>query len=215
MTDPQVRANAPISRPSLAKRVRLPRLSGKASAAWLVVCFGLTGVLIPMVLRLSPWIKFEIVLAIWWAVWLAVLTSLLFAGQRVSDDHQLGEPRNWLSFFKRPQAGTSSDWWDGFFWGSLFVDGEACLMGVAIIVGFIVLLGVIWFLIEVAIPVLAFLLHFVTRGMLAQVVNDRHHCRGRLGRALAWGFLWASVYTSPLAGVVWFIHYVHGAQGGT
>jgi hypothetical protein len=32
--------------------------------------------------------------------------------------------------------------------------------------------------------VLLFLLYFVARGMLARVVNDRHHCRGRLGRAL-------------------------------
>jgi hypothetical protein len=40
MGDPQLSPQAPAQRRSLAQRVRLPRLSGKASAAWLVVCFG-------------------------------------------------------------------------------------------------------------------------------------------------------------------------------
>ena len=38
------------------------------------------------------------------------------------------------------------------------------------------------------------------------------HCRGRLGRALAWGALWATVYTAPLAGAVWFVHHVYRSQ---
>ena len=64
MADSQVCADLPARRASLAKRVRLPRLSGKASAAWLFVCFGLTAALIPMVLRLPRWVEFEIVLAL-------------------------------------------------------------------------------------------------------------------------------------------------------
>src|SRR5262249_10174101 len=85
------------ARPSLARRLRLPRLSGKVSAAWLVCCFALTAVLIPMALRLPRWVEFEIVLAAWWAIWLAVLAGLLYTGRRVTDDHRLGEPRNWFS----------------------------------------------------------------------------------------------------------------------
>jgi hypothetical protein len=65
MADSQVSAAMPAQRPSLAKRVRLARLSGKASAVWLVVCFGLTAVLVPMALRLPLWLDFEIVLAVW------------------------------------------------------------------------------------------------------------------------------------------------------
>ena len=72
MADSQVGVDEPVQRPSLAKRLRLPRLSGKASAAWLIVCFGLTALLIPMVLRLPRWVEFELVLALWWAVWLAM-----------------------------------------------------------------------------------------------------------------------------------------------
>lgn len=202
--------DSPISvdRPpgSLARRVRLPRLSGKASAAWLVVCFALTAVLIPMALRLPPWVEFEIVVAVWWAIWLAVLTRLLYVGQRVADDHQLGQPRNWFGGTTQP-ARTDADraWWDGFFWGWCWGDGDV----IAIVIGLVLLVGLIWFLFEIAIPLLLFVLYFVTRGMLACVVNDRHHCHARLGRSLGWAAVWATLYTAPLAGAVWFIHYVH------
>ena len=116
MADSRVSAETPVQRPSLAKRVRLPRLSGRASAAWLVVCFVLTAVLIPMALRLPRWVEFEIVLAAWWAIWLAVLTRLLYAGQRVADDHQMREPRNWFASDKAKQQERTKDpdraWWD-------------------------------------------------------------------------------------------------------
>jgi len=214
MADSQVSADIPVQRPSLAKRVRLPRLSGKASAAWLVVCFGLTAVLIPMVFRLPRWVEFEIVLALWWAVWLAVLTRLLYTGQRVADDHQMREPRNWFASDKSKQKEQKKDvdrsWWDGlFFLGELAGDSEAVAIGCLIVIGLVLLAGLVWFLIEVAIPLVLFLLYFVTRGMLARVVNDRHRCRGQLGRALAWGFVWATLYTAPVAAAVWFVHYVY------
>jgi hypothetical protein len=213
MADSQVGGEIPVARPSLAKRVRLPQLSGKASAAWLVLCFGLTAILIPMTVRLPRWVDFELVLALWWAIWLSVLTYLLYTGQRVADDHQMHEPRSWFSSEKPKQKekkkDSNSGWWDGFIWGSLVGDSEAVAFGCLFVIGLILLVGLVWFLIEIAIPVVLFLLYFVTRGMLARVVNDRHRCRGQLGRALAWGFVWATVYTAPLAGAVWFVHYVH------
>ena len=213
MADPQVSADISVQRPSLAKRVRLPRLSGKASAAWLVVCFGLTAVLIPMVLRLPRWVEFEIALALWWAIWLVVLTRLLYTGQRVAEDHQMREPRSWFPSDRPKQKEQKKDadggWWDGFSWGLVVGDGEAMVYGCLIVIGLIILAGLVWFLIEVAIPLVLFLLYFVTRGMLARVVNDRHRCRGQLGRALAWGFVWATLYTAPVAAAVWFVHYVY------
>jgi hypothetical protein len=208
MGDSPVSVDSPVRKPSLAKRVRLPRLSGKASAAWLVVCFALTAVLIPIALRLPRWIEFEIVLAVWWSLWLIVLTRLLYTGQRVTDDHQMREPRNWFASDKataESKKDQESAWWDGFFWGWFWGDGD----GVLILIGLFLLLAAVWILFEIAIPVLLFLLYFVTRGMLAQVVNDRHDCRGRVGRALSWSLVWATVYTVPLVAAVWFIHYVH------
>jgi hypothetical protein len=157
MADSQVGAEIPVRRPSLARRVRLPRLSGKASAAWLIVCFGLTAVLIPMALHLPRWVEFEIVLAVWWAIWLAVLGHLLYTGQRVTDDHQMHEPRNWFASGdakKTPKKDPNSAWWDGFFWGWVWGDGDVG----AIILGLFLLVGLIWVLFEVAIPLLLFLL---------------------------------------------------------
>jgi hypothetical protein len=213
MTDPHGSVEVPVRKTSLAKRVRLPRLSGKASAAWLAVCFALTAVLIPMALRLPRWVEFEIVLALWWVIWLAVLTRLLYTGQRVADDHQLREPRNWFSSSRSEQKeqrnNSDGGWWDGFFWDSFLGDAERIAVGCLVVIGLILLAGLVWFLIEVAIPLVLFVLYFVTRGMLAQVVNDRHHCRGHLGRAISWGFVWATAYTVPLGAGVWFVHYAH------
>ena len=78
------------------------------------------------------------------------------------------------------------------------------------LVGIVALFAGTWLLIEVAIPVVFFLLYVITRGMLAGVTNDRHRCRGSLARAAGRGLGWATVYTAPLAGVVWFVHFVHG-----
>jgi hypothetical protein len=213
VSDQPAKPLATTDPPVVRRRTRLLRLSGKAAAAWLVFCFALTAALIPMALRLPRWVEFEIVLALWWALWLGVLARLLFTGQRVTDDHVLGAPRNWFasrSPKRKEKKDSDGGWWDGFFWGMFW--GEELEAIVLVLLALAVLVGVIWFLFEVAIPVVAFLLYILARGMLAQVINDRHHCRGRLGRALAWGTLWATVYTAPLAGAVWFVHYVHRSQ---
>src|SRR5262249_26115498 len=119
MTAPSEDPAPPRRGESITKRLRLPRLSGKVSSFWLVCCFGLTAVLIPAVLRLPRWIEFEIVLAVWWVGWLAVLSCLLYQGQRVTDDHQLGPPRNWLSGVSRPAAEDASGCLDLLFAGGL------------------------------------------------------------------------------------------------
>jgi hypothetical protein len=203
----------PAFQPSAARRLPLPRLSGKAIAVSLVVCFGLTAVLIPMVFRLPRWINFEIVLALWWSVWLFVLTWLLFTGRLVTDDHQLGKPRRWFQV-DFPAILPSLDLFDILtspFSYKLSDEMIGCALGVLLIA----IVAVIWILIELAIPLILFLLYFVTRGMLAQVVNDRHYCKGRLGRALSRGVLWATAYTAPLAAAVWYVHYVHRSGSGT
>jgi hypothetical protein len=223
MSDPQT----PLTPPE--RNVRLARLSGKATAAWLIFFLILIALLIPAVLRLDLWIDFEIVVAAWWLVWLAVLARLLYTGQRITADHQLPEPRNWLGAVtgkndsaakkskkdpldikKRKSGNSSGGWWPYINVGPM--DGEGCLYFLAAIVAFVVCVALIWFLIEIAIPVVLFLLYLTVRGMLAHVINDRHHCRGQIGRALAWALVWATVYTAPLAGMVWLIHFIHSSQ---
>lgn len=199
-------AREPLSR-RVARRVRLPRLSGKVTAGWLAVCFLLPLALIPLVLRLPPWIEFEIVLAIWWVIWLAVLARLLYTGHLVTDDHVSHQPRSWFP------KGSGDGWGVGLDWGS-DLNGEGCAVVVGIVVAVVVLFVGAWFLIEIAIPILWLLLYFIVRGMLAAVVNDRHRCRGKVGKALAHAFLWATVYVAPLALIVWFIHHLYQRQGG-
>lgn len=210
----------------LQERRRL-RLSGKGAAFGLVVAFLFTGILIPAVLRLPTWIEYEVVLLVWWVIWTAALTTLLYHGKRVADDHRLPPARSWLNWLKSgptsPDAGkrksssaqrntTSSAWGGGWNATGGSGDGEGCLWILGAILALIVLFFALWFLIEVAIPLVLFLLYLVAHGMLSQVVNDRHHCKGRLAPSLGWGLVWATLYTVPLAGTVWCVHYVL-AQG--
>src|SRR3954464_5384620 len=84
----------------LSSRVRLPMVSGKASAAALLGCFALTATLIPVTLHMPVWIDVEFILLGWWFLWAGALPYLLYQGLRVSDDHQLPPPRNWFSAFE-------------------------------------------------------------------------------------------------------------------
>ncbi len=190
-------------RQRLLALVRLPMASGRVSAAVLFACLVATAVLVPMTLRLPAWIDIEIVLGLWWLIWVAALTVLLHAGRRLSDDHQLQKPRSWFG----------KDMWNFLDWvpaGNFSVGDEGCLgtlgLLLLLIVAIPLLLLAIWFLVEIALPAIAFLTYFLVRGMLARVVNDRRGCKGDLPRALLWGGLWATLYTAPLAGLVWFVH---------
>ena len=64
-------------------------------------------------------------------------------------------------------------------------------------------------LIEIVVPLVAFVTYFLIRGMLARVANDFHGCKGNLWRALRWAALWATVYTAPLVLIVWLAYVVH------
>jgi hypothetical protein len=205
MTEPSLEESAEV-RPS-----RRFRMSGKGVAVRLVLAMALTAILIPAALKLPTWIEYEIVLAVWWMIWLGALTSLLYTGMRVTDDHQLSEPRSWIPSSgpsdSRKKKSTSDGGW-GWGWPGPVIDAEGCLYVIGAIVIIVLLVVALWFVVEVAIPVVLFILYAVPRLMVAMVINDRHRCRGRLGRSILWGFLWATGYTAPLALLVWFVHHV-------
>jgi hypothetical protein len=206
MNDVQLDPAGRQRRRKLIKAIRLPHVSGKASAAWLVACFALTGVLIPMAVRLPLWVDFEIVLTVWWVIWVGVLARLLYVGQPVSDDHSLGQPRPWYRAVFEP-AGVSPD----TEWAWLVLGGsEGCALYLFLVFAFFLLVLAAWVVVEVAVPVVAFLLYFMVRAMLATALNRDHGCQGRVVRSAARAVLWATVYTAPLAGVVWLVHRVHG-----
>lgn len=198
------------AKPDPEAPVRQRRLSGKLAAAWVFIGLAMCAVLIPVVLGLPQWIEFEIVLVFWWAIWLGVLTYLLYHGYRLSDDVALSQPRNWFSSSSSTtETGTGRNRGSGWGWDllDLATPTEGCAEVLLAIVAAVALLFLSWFVIEIALPALIFLLFGLARGMMAQVVNDRHRCRGRPVRSFGWGFVWATVYIVPLAGAVWFVHW--------
>lgn len=243
----EVDAPAPSSaqprRARLGRRLRLPLVSGKTSVMVLLACFLITGLLVvPLAGRFPAWIDVEILLGIWWIVWTAALTHLLYTGRRIDDDHVMPPPRIW--FFTRkstdkprssrisgslaapapgkaPQAdkeapssssSSSSSGWN--LLDGIDVDLEGCAVILGVILAAIVALIGLWLLIEIVIPGLAFLAYFLIRSMLARVANDRHRCEGDLLRAALWGALWATVYIVPQAAFVWFMHAVQSRPPG-
>jgi hypothetical protein len=86
--------------------------------------------------------------------------------------------------------------------------GEGCAWLLALVLAIGVILILAWLLVEIIVPVLAFVFYAMIRGMLARIANDDHGCTNHLARAIGWGGLWATVYTAPLALLVWVIHLI-------
>jgi hypothetical protein len=189
----------------LARVVKLPMLSGKLSAAVLIGCFLVTAALIPIVLRKDPWIDAEIVVVSWWVIWIIALSLCLYHGHKVSDDHEMKSPRSWG--LKNMLSGWGWDVRDAAWIDLGGSGGEACAIGCLIIAALPLLVLLIWVMVEVAIPGILFIAYFLVRGQLAHVANDKHNCRGHVIRSIGWGTLWATVFTAPLAGLVWFVHF--------
>jgi hypothetical protein len=193
-------------RRAFLKRARLPLVSGKTSVAVMLLCLGATAVwIIPFARKLPPWIDVEIVLALWWCVWTVTLTRLLYTGRRLSDDHELGSPRSWFSSDKSSRNTA---------WGLLDIPLEGCAVeGCATVFAFLFIIGLaiagLWLMFEVIIPLFAFVMYSLVRGMLAKVANDEHSCEGQPLRSFGWASVWATVYVAPLALLVWLVHLIY------
>ena len=101
------------------RRLRFPAVSGKTSALVLIVCLGVTGlIVIPLAgyFRLPRWLRVEALLVVWWLVWAAALAKLLYSGRRVSDDHTLVAPRNWFGRLFSGQRGSGGSQGSGGSW---------------------------------------------------------------------------------------------------
>jgi hypothetical protein len=206
---------------SLGRALRLPRVSGVQSFVVLLLCMGLTALLVPMALNLPVWVEAEIVLGAWWVIWSTALALFLYNGWLVS--HDFRQPHfSSLTPAQKDAGATPSQkdagndgyhrgWWDGYFTRSLLdIRGDDAIGGCLELIVLIILLPfIVVFVIEAAVFIV-FVMYLLIRGMLAQVANSRLRCRGRPGRSLGFGVLWATVYTAPLAGFVWFVHRLHG-----
>jgi hypothetical protein len=175
-------------------------LSGRWSSLLLFVCFIVSAFAIPVAAHLPKWIEFELVSGVWWLIWTLTLAYLLFNAHEVEDDVEAPErkslgdrdPTGCLSFIADPTP-----------------DGCCCFefIGVAGVIIAVILLAIlgIWFAIEFLIPGLAFLFYLAIKGMLARAINPTCNCEGNAPLALAWGLIWATAYTAPLALLTWLI----------
>ena len=202
-----------------ATRNAVPALS--AYTTTFVVGFALvtSGVLLPVALKLPRWIEMELVLGVWWALLVVFLAVMLHSGARIKEDHafvmrwNLGSKSETKQSKSPPSGGSSSggsssgsSWWSNI--GDGCGDAEGC---VGIVLGVVLVgaaLAASWLLVELALPVLFFLLYWLVLKAIARVTNDRHGCEGSVPRARGWGALWATVYTIPLGLGGWGVHQI-------
>src|SRR5947209_2498027 len=153
-------------------KAKLPLVSGSGSVVVLVLCFVLSAdavFLVGWTVHWPLWVDFEIMLLLWWLVWIVTLGRLLYLGVHVSDEPALRgvQPRNWL--------------WsggDGGWGGDVGVvdAGEGCVYVVGMVMAAVAVLLVAWVFVEIVIPLLSIILYGLIRGMLARSVNDDHGC---------------------------------------
>jgi hypothetical protein len=200
---------------------RVPPLSGRLVALALMLCFAFTALAAPFAMHLPKWAEAEIVLGAWWLVWAGALATILYRGSRVSDDHRFS-PNLWVGGSpdlsdgpKSKRRGSRSggfSWADGLS-GIGDVDGEGCLyvIGAILLAGAAVLMA--WLLVELIVPAIFTLAYLLLIRALQVVTNDRHGCKGDVGRAAGYGALWATIYIAPLAAVVLVVHAIARKKG--
>jgi hypothetical protein len=120
------------------------------------------------------------------------------------------QPRSWFGGGQasggKGKASGWGNWWSVGDLGS--GDLEGCLWVVGILLAICSIVVLAWLLVEIIVPLLAFLFYAMIRGMLARVANDDHGCTSRTGKAAFWGGFWATIYTAPLALLVWAVHLI-------
>lgn len=170
--------------------------------------------LVPVSLRLPGWIEYELVLGAWWGVLAATLAALLHGGLRLTDDYRLVLP--WQRPFRRSPVGAvaqqlakPASWFDAS--GCLDLEGIAWFVVLVLVLG--ATLGAAWLVVELVWPLTFVVVYTLVRRALGAAVHDRHACAGRPVRAVGWGVLWATIYVSPLALLVWGVHAVLRSRG--
>ena len=60
--------------------------------------------------------------------------------------------------------------------------------------------------VELALPLVFFLMYGLFMRAIGRVANDRHGCEGALARSAGWGLGWATLYVAPIAALTWALH---------
>lgn len=196
-----------------ARRVLLaaaPRVSGKASAAIVLACLVAAAVLVPASLRLPRWIEVEIVLVAWWLVLATLLVVLLYRDFRLRDDYVYFVPWDRPSVASaRPAMGGGSGTSGWSIGDGCSADGEGIVVAAAVAIVLGAAFGAAWVVVELALPLVFFVLYAGLMRAIRRVAADRRGCAGDLGKSLAWGALWATIYIAPISLLTWAIHALH------
>jgi len=191
-------------------RPRRPRISGTLTALVLLGSLAGCGLAFPLALQLPKWIEIEIVLAMWWVSWTALLARLLYRGYRIDDDWLYFAPweRKRLEAPARPRGTPSSNEPEGPFKHCTSCGCDAGLdseIVVVVAVAVAVLFGAAWVLVELAAPLLFFAAYSLLLRAVRRVASDRHDCERNGLRAVGWAAAWATVYLAPLAVLAAFL----------
>jgi hypothetical protein len=196
--------------------IPLPALSGRTTALVVGCLLLLSGVLVPVSLKLPRWVEIELVLGVWWGMLFGFLAALLHRGMRIREDHAFRlAPKLSQHRSKIPPPGSQSKKWLRLEFLDVLTFGAGCgeiWLGVVLAAAAV---ATAWVVVELAFPVVFFFLYWLVIRMIARIANDRHGCQGNLARSTAWGALWATLYTLPIAAVVWGVHgiLVRGGHG--
>lgn len=172
---------------------RVVPLSGRATALVMTGAFVLSAVALPLGLGLPHWLEAELVLGAWWLAVGTLLAVLLYTGRRLAEDHRFR-----VEVPKLGKVGTLD--------ASGCSGGDGCAEGILILLVLAVAAVAAWLLVEIVVPIAVFAVYYFVVKAIGRVARDRHDCTGHAGRALAWGFFWASVYVVPLVTLVGLIH---------
>ncbi|HBQ16131.1 MAG TPA: hypothetical protein DEF51_35030 [Myxococcales bacterium] len=190
-------------RAPLRARRLAPPVSGSLTALIVGSTMALTAFAFPSLLQLPRWLELELVIALWWGVWTLTFVILLYRGWRVARDlAPTGAIRAPARVAPGSRSGSSRWTWADVFAGALDLDG--CLVVLAVAAAF----GVAFVIAELILPMLLTGAYWLIVRGLTSVANDDHGCERSWPRALAWGALWSTAYTAPLAALVWLGHWL-------
>jgi hypothetical protein len=178
----------------LRRRVA-PPVSGVTAVCVIGAALLVAAAVVPGLLSLPRWIELEAVIAVWWLVLAATLATLLHRGQRVARDAATAQPAGGGGF-------GSGGGWESLNLADGCVDLDAIWVVIGVLLAF--LLGLL--VVELLLLPLLFGAYLLLLAALRRAANDRHACEGHAPRAVLWGALWATLYTAPLAALVWAVH---------
>ncbi len=208
-----------------------PRVSASATGLVVLLSFAASAVLLPASLHLPRWLEAELVLGAWWSTVATVLSVLLYRGFRLRNDYVYfapwnrpakpdgepakpggepakpgGEPAKGASKSSGSGCGDLAGCGCGDLGGCGEAGGEGVVVAIVVIVALGAAFGAAWVLVELALPMVFFVMYGLFMRAIGRVANDRHDCQGELSRAMGWGALWATVYVVPLALLTLALH---------